>query len=210
MNTKEHWNQVYTNAAPTQLGWFEADPSQSLQLIERCSIPKPSPIADIGSGASTLISHLLALGYVNLYAFDISEVALEKAKAALGQERAAQVHWIVGDIIHPAAVFPLENVALWHDRAVFHFLTEEKDRQVYRSMLSRLVAPGGFAIIAAFAMDGPPMCSGLPVERYSVERLREFLRDGFSLLESVDYVYQNPSGEPRPYIYTRFQKNLVS
>jgi EEF1A lysine methyltransferase 2 len=205
-SSKEHWNKVYTNNPIPQLGWYEAQSFPSVQLIERCAVPKHSPIIDIGSGASTLISQLLDLGYRNLYAVDISEVALEKAKALLEKERAAQVHWMVDDITNPSAVLQLQNAAVWHDRAVFHFLTEEHQRQTYHSLMQKIVMPGGFVIMSTFAMGGATKCSGLPVQRYSAESLSKFFGDGFRLVESSDYTYQMPSGELRPYVYTRFQK----
>ena len=203
---KEHWNKIYTNNPITQLGWYEAKPFPSVQLIERCAVPKHYPIVDIGSGKSTLISDLLELGYKNLYPIDISEVALEKAKSLLDKERAAQVHWIVDDITNPSTILQLQNAAVWHDRAVFHFLTEEQHRQTYHSLLQKIVMPGGFVIMATFAMDGATICSGLPVQRYSAESLSEFFGDGFRLVESSDYTYRMPSGDLRPYVYTRFQK----
>lgn len=203
---QEHWNKIYTDIPMTQLGWYEDTPFPSVQLIERCEVPKPCPIVDIGSGTSPLISHLLELGYQNLYAIDISDVALEKARALLEKERAAQVHWMVDDIINPSAVLQLRNVAIWHDRAVFHFLTEEHHRQTYLSVLQKVVMPGGFIIMATFAKDGAKKCSGLPVQRYSVESLCEFFGDGFRMVESLDYTYRMPSGDLRPYVYARFQK----
>jgi SAM-dependent methyltransferase len=205
-SSKEHWNKVYTNTPITQLGWYEAQSFPSVQLIERCAVPKHYAIIDIGSGTSTLISDLLELGYQNLYPIDVSDVALEKAKALLDKERAAQVHWIVDDITNPSTVLQLQNAAVWHDRAMFHFLTEEQHRQTYHSVLQKVVMPGGFVIMATFAMDGATKCSSLPVQRYSAESLCKFFGDGFRLVESSDYTYRMPSGDLRPYVYTRFQK----
>ena len=119
------------------------------------------------------------------------------------------MHWVVDDIINPSTLLQLENVAIWHDRAVFHFLTEEQDKQTYHSLLQKIVMLGGFVIMATFAMDGATKCSGLPVQRYNAERLSEFLGDSFRLVESLDYTYQMPSGDLRPYVYTRFQKVQV-
>jgi SAM-dependent methyltransferase len=203
---KDHWNKIYTNNPITQTGWYEAEPFPSVQLIEQCAVPKHAPVVDIGSGASTLIPNLLDLGYQNLYAIDISDIALEKAKALLGQARSAQVHWMVDDITNPSAVLQLQNIAIWHDRAVFHFLTKEHHRRTYHSVVQKLVMPGGFVIMGTFAMDGAEECSGLPVQRYSVESLYEFYGAGFRLVESLDYTYQMPSGDLRPYVYARFQK----
>ena len=203
---KEHWNKKYTDSPITQLGWYESKSTPSIQLIENCAVSKSSKIVDVGSGTSTLIANLLELGYQNLYAIDISDVALEKAKALLNKEQATQVHWLVEDITNPSDILQLQNVIIWHDRAVFHFLTEEQHRQTYHSLLQKIVMSGGFVIMATFAMNGAEKCSGLPVQRYSTESLSEFLGNGFKLIESLDYTYQMPSGNLRPYVYTRFQK----
>jgi SAM-dependent methyltransferase len=206
LSLKDHWNKKYTDTPITQLGWYEATSIPSMQLIENCALPKDAVVLDVGSGVSTLIASLLELGYSNLYALDISEVALDKAKQQLTGELAAQVHWIVNDITDPSAVFPIPQVKLWHDRAVFHFLTDEQQRQAYHSVLQKILLPGGFVIMAAFAPDGATRCSGLPVQRHDVESLSEFLGDGFKLLESFNYMYHMPSGDLRPYVYTRFQR----
>lgn len=206
MTLRDHWNKKYTNTPITQLGWYESKSQPSLQLIENCAVSKAAVIVDVGSGASALIANLLELGYQNLYAVDISDVALEKAKALLDQEQAAGVHWVVDDITNPSDVLQIQNVKVWHDRAVFHFLTEEPHRQIYHSLLQELLMPGGFLIMAAFAPSGATMCSGLPVQRYSAEDLSAFLGSGFKLIESLDHTYQMPSGDLRPYVYTRFQK----
>ena len=203
---KDHWNKKYANTPITQLGWYESKSMPSLQLIENCAVSKDSVVVDIGSGVSTLIANLLELGYQNLYAVDISDVALEKAKTLLNQEQAAQVHWIVDDITDPATVLQLQNVKVWHDRAVFHFLTDEQHRQTYHALLQKTIMPGGFVIMSAFAMNGAAMCSGLPVQRHSVQSLSEFFGAGFKLVESLDYTYHMPSCDLRPYVYTRFQK----
>src|SRR3972149_11691982 len=118
---REHWNKKYSDSPITQLSWYESKPTQSIQLIENCGVPKSSTIIDVGSGTSTLIANLLELGYQNLYAVDISDVSLEKAKALLNKEQAAKVHWLVEDITNPSDnILHLQNVAVWHDRAVFH------------------------------------------------------------------------------------------
>lgn len=207
---KEHWNKKYASTPITQLGWYESISEPSLQLIANCAVSKDSVIVDVGSGVSILIANLLDLGYENLYAVDISDVALEKAKALLNPKQAAQVHWILDDITHPSAVLQIQNVKVWHDRAVFHFLTEEQDRQPYKMILQKTIMSGGFVIISAFALHGAAMCSGLCVQRHSVESLREFLGDEFKLIESMDYTYHMPSGDLRPYVYTRFQRANLS
>jgi len=203
---KDHWNKKYTDTPITQLGWYESKSIPSVQLIEDCAVPKHSPIVDVGSGTSTLVANLLELGYQNLFAIDISDVALEKAKTLLNKEQATQVHWMVDDITNPSSVLQLQNIAVWHDRAVFHFLTEEQNRQTYRSLVQKVVMPGGFIVIATFALEGAIHCSGLPVQRYSVDGLCEFFGDEFKLVESLDFTYKMPSGDVRPYVYARFQK----
>ena len=204
---RDHWNRKYTETPLTELGWYEADPAPSIQLIERCAVPKHSVIVDIGSGTSTLIARLLALGYQDINALDISDVALEKAKSLLSKEQADQVHWLVEDVTNPSAALQNQSVAIWHDRAVFHFLTEEQHRNAYRSLLQKTLLPGGFVIMATFALNGAAKCTGLPVQRYDVESLVKFLGEGFKLIESFDYLYRMPSGDTRPYVYARFQKN---
>jgi EEF1A lysine methyltransferase 2 len=203
---KDHWNKKYTDTPMTQLGWYEPLAVPSIQFIENCAVPKQSLIVDMGSGTSTLIASLLELGYQNLFAIDISEVALEKAKSLLNKEQAAQVHWMVDDITHPSSLLQLQNIAVWHDRAVFHFLTDAQNRQTYRSFVQKAIMPGGFMLIATFALDGADRCSGLPVQRYSADDLCAFFGDEFKLIESLDFTYKMPSGDARPYVYTRFQK----
>ena len=202
---KNHWNKMYANNLITQLSWYEEEPYPSIQLIEKCAIKNADLIIDIGSGTSTLIPTLLELGYKNICAVDISDVALEKARKLLG-ERNSEIRWIVDDITNPAAILDLQDVGVWHDRAVFHFLTAEDQRQAYLSTLRKLIKPGGYAIIATFSVDAPDMCSGLPVQRYTAQSLQDILGDGFQLVESLNYTYTQPSGDIRPYIYTRFKK----
>jgi SAM-dependent methyltransferase len=206
LSLKDHWNKKYTDTPITQLGWYEPKSIPSIQLIENCAVPKDSTILDVGSGVTTLITSLLELGYSNVYALDISAIALDNAKQRLTEEQASQVHWLVDDITHASAVLQIPKVKVWHDRAVFHFLTDEQQRQAYYSVLQKVLSPDGFVIMAAFAPDGATRCSGLPVQRYSAESLSEFLGGGFKLLETFNYTYQMPSGDVRPYVYTRFQK----
>ncbi len=202
---KNHWDKIYSHTPTSQLSWYEQEPYPSIQLIEKCALDKSDLILDIGSGTSTLIPRLLELDYRNICAVDISDVALEKARQNLG-ERYSAIRWLVDDVTNPSAILDLQGVGVWHDRAVFHFLTAEDQRQVYLSTLKKLVKPGGYAILATFSLAAPDMCSGLPVQRYSVQGLQEFLGRGFQLLESLSYTYTQPGGDLRPYTYTRFKK----
>jgi SAM-dependent methyltransferase len=208
MNTdlKKHWNKIYDNADITGLGWYEPDPQQSLSLIEMSGVAKDASILDAGCGATTLIDRLLDAGYTNLTAVDISAAALQRLQERLGPERAAMVRWIEDDLSAPQHLQKIRNVALWHDRAVLHFLIDNRDRQTYRETLMAALQPGGFVIIAAFAVGGAQKCSGLPVHNYDEASLAEWLGSGFELLHSTPYLYHTPSGAPRPYIYTLFRR----
>ena len=208
ISTKEHWNTVYASNPEKHLGWYEAQPQVSLELIENCSLDKHDPILDIGSGATTLIDHLLLQNYTNLTALDISEVALGKLRTRLGTVNASRVQMLVDDITAPAPVLALQNIALWHDRALLHFLIDDEEQQTYLSVLKKVLRPGGYVIIAAFAEDGATKCSGLDVKRYDDTSLATLLGEAFELKESINYQYQMPLGGMRPYIYMRFQRKI--
>ncbi len=205
VNTKEHWNGVYDSKEVTQLGWYEESPKNSLELIEKCNISKDDKILDVGAGASTLTDNLIKRGYKKIIATDISEEALRKLKERLGEE-ASLVTFIVDDLTQPKHLNELKDIAIWHDRAVLHFLTEEDERKAYLSTLLQVVRTGGYVIIAAFSLEGAPKCSGLDVRRYDQKMLQEFLGGEFKLIEHFDYLYHMPSGDTRQYIYTLFQK----
>jgi SAM-dependent methyltransferase len=188
------------------MGWYESLPALSLELIRRCGLDKQQPILDVGSGATTLIPALLAEGYENINALDISAVALQKARDGLGAEKAARVRWLVEDVTRPSASFDLSNFALWHDRAVFHFLTTDQQRRDYFATLARVVRAGGYVILAAFAVGGATKCSGLDVNNHDVDSLVKFMGSEFDLIESRSHTCQMPSGDLRPYVYTLFQR----
>jgi hypothetical protein len=205
-NNQEHWNKIYSSRELTQLGWYEEKPEQSLILFDKCNVNDNDLIIDIGAGASSFIDNILERGYVNIIASDISQSALTQLKIRLG-DNAVNVKCIVDDLTKPLQLLNLVNVRLWHDRAVLHFLTEERERESYLSILNNSIQTGGYVIIAAFSLDGAPKCSGLNVRRYNKEMLQDLLGDNFTLLEHFNYIHHMPSGEPRPYIYTLFQKN---
>jgi SAM-dependent methyltransferase len=205
-SAQEHWNSVYSAGRLDQLGWYEAEPSLSLQLIENCSIDQDDAIMDVGAGSTTLVDYLLQRDYGRIIALDVSKVALGRLRRRLSPAQASRVKWLVGDITNPAAVKGLKDIAIWHDRALLHFLIEEDGRQAYLSALKKAVRPGGYVIIAAFARDGASKCSGLDVKRYDSESLADFLGDEFAVLESTSYCYRMPSGAIRPYVYARFQR----
>ncbi len=203
---KEHWDEIYEVLDADELTWYEETPEASIKLLNKCQITKDESILDVGAGASTFIDYLIEQGFSNVIATDISEIALDKLKERLGKEKAPQVRWIVDDITRPIHIQNLREIAVWHDRAVLHFLLEEKQQQMYLSTLKKVVKKGGYVIIAAFSLKGAKKCSGLEVKNYDQNILAKFLGKDFSLLEYFDYTHYMPSREPRPYIYTLFQK----
>ncbi len=204
---KEHWNKVYSTRDVDKLGWYEEIPEPSIRLLSKCHINKDESILDVGAGASTFIDYLINQGFSNIIAADISEIALNKLKERLGKEKASRVRWIVDDITQPIHIQNLRDISVWHDRAVLHFLLKEAHQQEYLSTLKKVIKRDGYIIIAAFSLEGAKKCSGLDVKNYDQNMLGKFLGEDFSLLEYFDYTHYMPSGEPRPYIYTLFQKN---
>ncbi len=160
-------------------------------------------MVDVGGGASTLVDHLLERDLNNVAVLDISRVALEKTRTRLG-ERAAKVRWIVADV---TAAPEIGEFDVWHDRAVFHFLTEAQDRQAYLELARRSVPAGGYLIIGTFALDGPERCSGLAVRRYDAPALQAELGAGFSLVAEIAETHVTPSGKPQQFVYGLFRRN---
>lgn len=202
---KNHWNKAYSNSPMENLGWFETDLNPSLDLINKTGLENSARIVNIGSGSTTLIDALVDLNYSKLIATDISDVALDKLKNRIGDK--TTVEYIQDDLTKPLNLKEMENVDLWIDRAVLHFFNDAKDQDTYFDLVKRKVNKGGYVLLAEFSLDGADKCSGLNVHRYSKEMLEEKLGDEFKLLEHFDYTYSMPSGAPRPYIYTLFQRN---
>lgn len=187
---KTHWQQVYLNKGEREVSWTQTSPEPSLGLIEKFAASRQASIVDIGGGASRLVDALCERGYHGVTVLDLSEAALKSAQQRL-RDRAAGIQWIVADA---TAWEPAQAFDLWHDRAAFHFLVDARDREAYVSRLSRGVKPGGHAIIATFAPDGPERCSGLPVQRYDPAALAEALGDVFDLIEHEAHRHVTPWG----------------
>lgn len=203
MTSKAHWEEVYATKSPTAVSWFQPHAALSLQLIEQTGVPKDASIIDVGGGASTLVDDLLGAGYSNLTALDLSDAALAASRARLGS-RADAVHWLAGDITQ---ITLLEQAyAVWHDRAVFHFLTTEPQREAYVAAVMRAVKPGGHVIVATFAEDGPEKCSGLPVARYSAQGLHAQFGNPFTLLRQQREEHHTPFGTVQQFIYCLCRK----
>jgi ubiquinone/menaquinone biosynthesis C-methylase UbiE len=205
MNRKEHWNQVYQTKAPDEVSWYQARPATSLKLIKACAVGKDQGIIDVGGGASVLVHCLLEAGFYRLAVLDISGAALEQARHRLGV-RAGGVEWFEADVTE---FNPPRRFALWHDRAVFHFLTEEADRRKYVQTLTRALIPNGHVIIATFAIDGPVKCSGLDVARYDGPAICTELGAGFRLIEQTDETHVTPWGTEQTFSYFRFTRNAT-
>lgn len=203
---KFHWDQVYSGAKTTSLGWYEENPEPSIKLIHLCQLNKYARILNVGSGPSTLVDELLRQGYENIIANDISYQALENLKLRLGRFQSNRVHWLVDDLTHPQTLNTLEQVDLWHDRAVLHFFTGKSEQDTYFNLLKQLVKPNKFAIIATFNLSGAIQCSGLPVQRYDQNILQEKLGQEFILIEAFNYTYTMPLGDSREYVYTLFKR----
>lgn len=205
---KKHWNAAYQKSPVTNLGWYEENPTPSVELIESCNLPKEALIFNAGAGATTLISELLAKGYGNIVVNDISSVALSELKSQLPAPMNATVQFVVDDLTNPSELLKIKNVDLWHDRAVLHFFTEEKQQKAYFDLLKGALKPKGFVILAEFNLEGAKKCSGLDVFNYNEAMLQERLGTDFVLLKSFNYTYTQPSGNTREYVYTLFQKKL--
>ncbi len=205
MNRKEHWNNAYTDKSIDQLGWFQQNPEPSMGLVRSLNLSRYAEILDVGAGASSLIEHLLEDGFQNITVNDISPVALDKLREALGKEE-CNVEWMVDDIVSPTILKELPLLDLWHDRAVLHFFTEDKDQLAYFNLLKQKVKSKGYVIIAAFAVGGAEKCSGLPILQYNQEMISQRLGFDFVLKDVIDFTFVNPKGDERPYIYTLYQR----
>lgn len=197
-----HWGNVWNGRDPTETSWYEPTPDASLALIDAAGTPKDGAILDVGGGASTLVDHLLDAGYENVTVLDIAQESLQRAQDRLG-DAASTVTWRVGDITRVDLDAPVD---LWHDRAVFHFLTDPGDRAAYRRQIERAVPVGGHAIVATFAPDGPTMCSGLPVQRYDPEALSAELGGSFTLVEARRKTHETPWGAEQRFQYALFER----
>ena len=190
IDRQTHWQNVYRKKGEQEVSWTQADPQPSLGLIEKLAGNHQAAIVDIGGGASRLVDALLVRGFDALTVLDLSEAALEAAQLRIGAA-SAKVQWVAADV---TAWQPPRAFDIWHDRAAFHFLVEAADRNAYLDRLTRGVRPGGHAIIATFALDGPEKCSGLAVQRYSPQSLAETVAGAFDLVEHHLHRHVTPWG----------------
>jgi len=198
---KNHWDQVYQTKSPDQVSWTQDVPQTSLDLIHSLSLPKTASIIDIGGGDSKLVDHLLSAGYTNVSVLDISEAAVNKAKARLG-ENVAKVKWIVADVTE---FRPQANYDLWHDRAAFHFLTTGEQIAKYVALTKTAIS--GYLVIGTFSKEGPQKCSGLDIRQYSPEDLQQVFSDGFTLLGCINIDHHTPFGTLQNFTFCSFKKH---
>lgn len=201
---KAHWDKVYGNQSPFKVSWYQKEPALSLRLIHHTAVALDAPIIDIGGGASVLVDRLCAEAYTNISVLDIAAKALEHARHRLA-DKACEVQWYNEDVVN----FNLQQqFSVWHDRAVFHFLTDRADREKYVDNLKRTLSNGGHVIIMAFAIDGPAKCSGLDIVQYDADKLMAELGQGFKLIESGHETHNTPSGGEQKFAYFRLVRQF--
>lgn len=198
MDGKMHWDKVYQTKAPDAVSWYRPHLERSLALIKRSAGDRSAAIIDVGGGESTLVDDLLAEGFRNVTVLDISPAAIATASNRLG-EKANWVAWRTADILQ--ADLPRHHYDVWHDRAVFHFLTEPAQRMAYIRQVARSVKPGGYVIVATFGPEGPVKCSGLDVVRYDADALHDEFGTDFRLVDSATELHQTPFGTTQQFVY---------
>jgi SAM-dependent methyltransferase len=202
MKLREHWEGIYSSRSPDDVSWYEPVPVMSRKLIAEAIDEGAESVIDIGGGSSSLVDQLLDLGVKRVAVLDISEAGLAVSKLRLGGS-ASRVEWIVGDV---TAVQDVGQFDVWHDRAVFHFLTTDEDRRNYVRLAEHTLSPAGLAVMATFASDGPERCSGLEVRRYDLAQLAEQCGPGFEPAQSERYVHITPRGVRQNFLYTTFRR----
>ena len=201
MSSTAHWDSVWQTRRADDVSWHQPDPALSRRLIRQLSTPSSS-VVDVGGGASRLVDHLLADGYEDVTVIDIADAALEQARRRLA-DREAMVTWITGDITeHDFG----RTFDVWHDRAVFHFMTDDAERERYLGTMRLSLVSGALAILATFAPDGPDRCSGLPVRRYGEAELTAVLGDGFEPVSHHREMHMTPAGAPQSFVYGVYRR----
>ncbi len=204
--TEQHWDHVYRTKAPDSVSWYQPSPEPSLQALDRFHVPTTASLIDIGGGASSLVDQLIDRGWSDLSVLDIAAPALEVAKARLGPS-ADRVHWEVADI---AAWIPDRTYDVWHDRAVFHFLTNTGQRDGYRRAMAAGVSPNGLVVMATFAPDGPERCSGLTVQRYDAPGLLAEMGRSYRLMETWREEHITPGGGKQAFTWCVFRRTSAT
>ncbi|MYN47657.1 methyltransferase domain-containing protein [Pseudoduganella sp. FT93W] len=198
MDNKRHWEGVYETKSPDAVSWYAPHLHKSIELIEKSAPSRNAAIIDVGGGEATLVDDLFAREYRDLTVLDISEAAINVAKLRLG-EASKQIHWLAADITK--VQLPENRYDIWHDRAVFHFLTEPEQRLAYVKQVTRAMRTGGSVIVSTFGPQGPLKCSGLEIVRYDADALHDEFGAKFSMVESCVELHQTPFGTTQQFIY---------
>lgn len=198
IDDKQHWETVYETKAPDAVSWYQPHLEKSLQLIINADSNRAAKVIDVGGGEATLVDDLLATGYRNVSVLDISQRAIDVCKARLG-EQSTSITWFTTDILK--AALPQKFYDIWHDRAVFHFLTSEDQRRKYVSQVAHAVKTGGHVIVATFGPQGPEKCSGLSTMRYDADSLHEQFGTSFRLIQSATELHNTPFGTTQQFLY---------
>lgn len=199
---KKHWNNIYQTKSLDEVSWYQQVPATSLDFVKQFKLTKSARIIDIGGGDSYLVDHLLSLGYQDITVLDISEQAIDKAKKRLGK-RAKNVKWIISD----AANFqPSEKYDFWHDRAAFHFLTDQKEIESYLNTLNKGVKPEGILVIGTFSEQGPKICSGINIKQYSEKTMTDQLKNFFKKIKCLKVDHKTPSGSIQNFLFCSFRR----
>lgn len=200
---KNHWEKIYAEKSPAQVSWTQKEPSTSIDFVKTTSLPMDAPIIDVGGGESHLVDRLIELGYSDITVLDISKNALERCQLRLGK-KAEKVEWIVADITQ---FQPTRSYALWHDRAVFHFLTQKKEIEAYKRLVTNYLNHS--LILSTFSLKGPLKCSGLPIQQYDSARLASLFAPQFELVHHQEEIHHTPFSTTQAFIYTHFKSKGV-
>jgi ubiquinone/menaquinone biosynthesis C-methylase UbiE len=203
VSRKAHWENIYTTKGEKEVSWFQENPAPSLELIALAGVAANASIIDVGGGASRLIDSLVERKMGQMTVLDLSSAALEAARERLG-EAGAGVEWIVADV---TTWEPAKTYDLWHDRAAFHFLTDQADQSAYVDRLKRALKRGGYVIIGTFALDGPERCSGLPIMRHDAASLSAMLGTDFSLIDARRHRHATPWNAVQQFQFSTFRQD---
>jgi len=203
MSRKEHWQKIYKEKSPFEVSWYQNKPCVSLSIINTLPLGKDDKIIDVGGGASTLVDYLLKQDFKNISVLDLSSNALVLAKKRLG-EKSKRVNWQIADVTQ---FTPEQTFSLWHDRAVFHFLTGKSEREKYKNVLASAINIGGYVIIAAFAIGGPTTCSGLDIVQYDAAKIKQEFEPLFKLIDQKSEIHITPAGREQLFGYYVLSKN---
>ncbi len=202
MDRKEHWEKVYSTKGDKEVGWFQKNPEVSLQMVEKYIQSFDDSVIDIGGGNSFLVKNLFEMGYQNLMVMDISKAALARNRKRF-EDDGIHISWIESDVLNYQTK---QFHDIWHDRAVFHFLTEDLEKNKYSEVAANNIKQNGYLILGTFSTTGPKSCSGLPIVQYSKEIFNEIFSDHFEFIECFDDIHITPSGNPQNFIWAVFKR----